>query len=170
MLLLRHNFEESWNKFFKPSGIKQVVFFLDDLHNMEKASNGTVLALRDLFQLLPVEGYNYSVIFTAKKDYFGRVRKLAEPAVRFYEKFYLDYFFIKETINFIRKTIKLSKLNLEIDEATIQHIYKLTGGHPYFLTFIGKYLVELSKENNVNNEYFEKLWPTDIYVFEERKV
>jgi len=166
--LLRHNFEESWNKFFKPGGIKQVIFLLDDLHNMDKTSNGTVLALRDLFQLLPVEGYNYSVIFTAKTDYFSGVRQLAEPAVRFYEKFYLEYFSLEETINFIRKTIELSNLNMEVEETVIEHMYKLTLGHPYFLSFIGKYLVELSKEKIITQEYFEKLWP-EIFNHLERE-
>jgi len=166
--LLRHNFEESWNRFFKPGNIKQVVFLLDDLHNMEKVRNGTVLALRDLFQLLPLEGYNYSVIFTAKRDYFSGVRQLAEPAVRFYEKFYLQYFSLRETINFVRKTIELSNLNLEVSEAAIEYMYKLTLGHPYFLSFIGKYLVELSKEKNISREYFEKLWP-DIFIHLERE-
>src|SRR6266404_6613739 len=45
---------------------------------------------------------NYSVCFSAPTNYFGNIRHLAEPAVRFYSKFYLTTFTLEEITQYVK--------------------------------------------------------------------
>ena len=57
---------------------------------------------------------NYSICFSAKPDYFAETKGLADPAVRFYTKFYLDPFTLDETLDYARSVFDLS-----LDTSTI---------------------------------------------------
>lgn len=51
---------------------------------------------------------NYSICFSAKSDYFVETKALAEPAVRFYTKIYLEPFTVEETIEYTRSVFSTS--------------------------------------------------------------
>jgi hypothetical protein len=101
--LLRHTLAEVWERFLRPAHISGAIFFLDDLQNFATPNPEAVaLALRDQFQSFAIEGLNYSVCFSARTDYFSGIGSFAEPAVRFYDKFYLDPFTLKETGEYVQ--------------------------------------------------------------------
>jgi hypothetical protein len=66
------------------------------------------LMIRDQFQFFGIEGMNNSVCFSAKPDYFAGTKALADPAVRFYTKFYLEPFTFEETIEYTRSVFGTS--------------------------------------------------------------
>jgi hypothetical protein len=96
--LLRHKLKEAWDHSFRPAQLNGAVFFLDNLQNISKSKSDLALTIRDQFQFFGIEAMNYSVYFSAKPDYFAETKALAEPAVRFYTKVYLEAFTLEETI------------------------------------------------------------------------
>ena len=131
--LLRHALSEAWNHFIRPA-YSGAVFFLDDLHNLATPTvQDTALIIRDQFQSFGIEGVNFSVCFSAKRDYFSGIRSFAEPAVRFYNKCFLEPFTPEETLEYTRAVFGSTRVNtLKMSE----WLYKKTFGHPYFLAFI----------------------------------
>src|SRR5690348_3266546 len=131
--LLRHKLKEAWGHFFLPAQLNGAIFFLDDLQNISISKSDLALTIRDQFQFLGIEGMNYSVCFSAKPDYFAETKALAEPAVRFYTKIYLEPFTFEETIEYTRSVFGA----LPETTATIAAwLYEKTLGHPYFLAFV----------------------------------
>jgi hypothetical protein len=51
---------------------------------------------------------NYSICFSAKSDYFAETKALAEPAVRFYTKLYLQPFTLEEIVEYTRSVFDLA--------------------------------------------------------------
>jgi hypothetical protein len=97
--LLRHALSEAWNHFIRPA-YSGAIFFLDDLHNLATPTvQDTALIIRDQFQSFGIDGVNFSVCFSARRDYFAGIRSFAEPAVRFYNKCFLEPFTLEETLN-----------------------------------------------------------------------
>jgi len=93
----------------------------------------TALIIRDQFQSFGIEGVNFSVCFSAKRDYFSGIRSFAEPAVRFYNKCFLEAFTPEETLEYTRAVFGSTQVDtLKMSE----WLYEKTFGHPYFLAFI----------------------------------
>src|SRR6201982_444900 len=110
--LLRHKLNEAWDHFFRPAQLNGAIFFLDDLQNISISKSDLALTIRDQFQFFGIEGMNYSVCFSAKPDYFAETKALAETAVRFYTKVYLDPFTLEETIQYTRSVFGASRNQL----------------------------------------------------------
>ena len=165
--LLRHNLQEIWKKFLVPANIKSVVFFLDDLHNITKNKSQIALTLRDLFQSLVVEGFNYSICFSSTPGYFGTIRELAEPATRFYQKIYLKEFAADETKELFKRVEETTKV--EIKRSLVNQVHRLTLGHPYFLCFIANYLITSTNKKIIGLAEFQKIWPSLFVCMGENK-
>jgi len=153
--LLRHTLKEAWDHFLRPARLNGAIFFLDDLQNITTISKEDLaLMIRDQFQSLGIEVMNYSVCFSAKPDYFARTKALADPAVRFYTKFYLEPFTFEETLEYIRSVFGLP---LDISEKVAAWLQEKTRGHPYFLACICKYLIATAKQ--IQPHKLETYWP-----------
>jgi AAA ATPase-like protein len=153
--LLRHMLTEAWDHFLRPAGLNGAVFFLDDLQNITSISKEDLaLMIRDQFQSFGIEGMNYSVCFSAKPDYFAGTKALADPAVRFYTKFYLEPFTFQETLEYAHSVFGLS---LDISEKVAAWLQEKTLGHAYFLACICKYLMGTAKQIEVHK--LETNWP-----------
>ena len=133
--LLRHALLEAWTHFIRPA-YSGAIFFLDDLHNLATPTvQDTALIIRDQFQSFGIDGVNLSVCFTAKRDYFSGIRSFAEPAVRFYNKCFLEAFSLDETIEYTRAVFGATSLD---PQTLADWLYGKTLGHPYFLAFISR--------------------------------
>jgi hypothetical protein len=152
--LLRHKLKEAWGHFFVPAKLNGAIFFLDDLQNISISKSDLALTIRDQFQFLGIEGMNYSVCFSAKPDYFAETKALAEPAVRFYTKIYLEPFTFEETIEYTRSVFGA----LPETTATIgAWLYEKTLGHPYFLAFVCKRLS--TQKGQTHPHKLGAIWP-----------
>lgn len=131
--LLRHALSEAWEQFIRPA-YSGAIFFLDDLQNLATPTiQDTALILRDQFQSFGIEGVNLGVCFSAKRDYFSGIHSFAEPAVRFYNKCFLEPFTSDETFEYTKAVFGSTRLNLQEMSEWLQG---KTFGHPYFLAFI----------------------------------
>src|SRR5437879_4628485 len=97
---------------------------------------------------------NYSICFSAKSDYFAETKSLAEPAVRFYTKLYLEPFTLEETIEYTRSVFATRPDTTAIIAAWL---HEKTFGHPYFLAFVCKHLS--ATENQIQPRQLETIWP-----------
>jgi hypothetical protein len=153
--LFRHMLTEARDRFLAPSGLKGAIFFLDDLQNIISISKEDLaLMIRDQFQWFGIEGLNYSVCFSAKPDYFAGTKGLADPAVRFYTKFYLEPFTLEETLEYARSVFGLP---LDISQKVAAWLHEKTLGHPYFLACISEYL--RATEKQIEPRKLETNWP-----------
>src|SRR5436853_4168129 len=134
--------------------------FLDDFYNFATpVAQDVARTLRDQFQWLGINRMNYSVCFSARSDYFSAIRSFAEPAVRFYTKFYLEPFSAEETTEYAEAAFRThEKLH-----GLLRWLYEKTLGHPYFLAFICREL--LARGNNSP----AKLWPEISAQLEREK-
>lgn len=153
--LLKDALKEAWDHFFQPSQLNGAIFFVDDLQNITGIGKSELaLTVRDQFQSLGVEGMNYSICFSAKSAYFAETKTLAEPAVRFYTKVYLEPFTIEETIEYTRSVFSTSPDTTAIIAAWL---HEKTLGHPYFLAFVCKHLS--ADKNQIQPRQLEAIWP-----------
>ena len=153
--LLRYTLKEAWDHFLRPARLNGAIFFVDDLQNITGIGKSELaLTIRDQFQSLGVEGMNYSICFSAKSDYFAETKTLAEPAVRFYTKVYLEPFTVEETIEYTRSVFSTSPDTTAILAAWL---HEKTLGHPYFLAFVCKHLS--AAENQIQPRQLKAIWP-----------
>ena len=153
--LLRHKLKEAWNHFLPQARLNGAIFFLDDLQNITSISKSDLaLTIRDQFQSLGIESMNYSVCFSAKPDYFAETKGLADPAVRFYTKFYLERFTLDETLDYARSVFDLS---LDTSATVAAWLHEKTMGHPFFLAFVCKYLTTTAGQ--IQPDKLEPIWP-----------
>jgi hypothetical protein len=151
--LLRHTLKEAWDRFLRPARLNGAIFFLDDLQNITSISKADLaLTIRDQFQSLGIEGMNYS--FSSRPDYFAETKGLADPAVRFYTKIYLEPFTRNETLQYLRSALELS---LDASTRVAAWLHEKTRGHPYFLAFVCKQLS--ISEKKIQPENLELIWP-----------
>lgn len=154
-----NSLRELW-KVLSKNGVEVAVLFFDDLHYMVHQYVSGLYDIRGVFQSLPRDGCNFMLVVTGSSRLFYMARELAEPFTRFFDRFYLEPFNIEETGNFIRKPISMSKIAITIEENVIKEIYRLTQGHPYFLSFIMKNLVDIVGKGTVSLKVFHKAYPT----------
>src|SRR5207249_97415 len=153
--LLRHTLKEAWDHFFRPAQLNGAIFFLDDLQNITSIRKSDLaLTIKDQFQWLGVEGMNYSVCFSAKSDYFAETKALAEPAVRFYTKVYLEPFTLEEAIAYTRSVFATSP---DTTPTIAAWLHEKTLGHPYFLAFVCKHLS--ATVSRIEPRALEPTWP-----------
>ena len=154
--LLRHTLKEAWDQFLRPAGLKGTIFFVDDLQTITSISKRDVaLILRDQFQSFGVEVLNYSICFSAESDFFAETKALADPAVRFYTKLYLEPFTREETVEYIRSVFDLAPDGTATVAAWLQ---EKTLGHPYFLACVSNHLS--GTRSRIVPQTFERMWPT----------
>ncbi len=128
--ILRHAVQDAWRRFIRPAQLNGIVFFLDDLQNLNTPSQHAVaLALRDQFQWFAIENINCSICFSASANYFSNIRSLAEPAVRFYDKVYLGPFSVHETVEYVKAIFETVTNCADF----AQWLHSKTAGHPYFM-------------------------------------
>jgi len=163
--LLRHALAEAWKRFLRPAHFNGAIFFLDDLHHLPgPATEGIALILRDQFQAFGIEGLNYSVCFSARADYFSAIRSFAEPAVRFYHKFYLAPFTTDETTEYVKAVFEVhSEKSLHLS----RWLQEKAHGHPYFLAFISRQLWASAQGSLPESP--ERFWPGIFEQLEREK-
>ncbi len=128
---------------------------MDDFQNITSISKADLaLIVRDQFQSFGIEGMNYSICFSAKSDYFAETKALAEPAVRFYTKLYLQPFTLEETLEYADSALHLSP---HASAAVAGWLHEKTLGHPYFLAFVCKHLS--ATVSRIEPRALEPTWP-----------
>ena len=128
---------------------------MDDFQNITSISKADLaLIVRDQFQSFGIEGMNYSICLSAKSDYFAETKALAEPAVRFYTKPYLQPFTLEETLEYADSALHLSP---HASAAVAGWLHEKTPGHPYFLAFVCKHLS--ATVSRIEPRALEPTWP-----------
>ena len=154
--LIRHTLTEAWHHFLRPACLNGAMFFLDDLQNVIGINKADLaLTIRDQFQAFGIEGLNYSVCFSACRDYFAETKGIAEPAARFYTKLHLEPFTPEETREYARSVFDLPS---DTSASLAAWLQKKTSGHPYFLAFVCKHISAAGKQIQLHN--LDPLWPT----------
>ncbi|HTT21482.1 MAG TPA: ATP-binding protein [Candidatus Sulfotelmatobacter sp.] len=153
--LLRHMLTEAWDHFLRPAGLKGAIFFVDDLQNITSISKSDLaLILRDQFQWFGIEMLNYSMCFSAKADFFAGTKALADPALRFYTKLYLEPFTFEEIVEYTRPVLDLP---LDTAATVAAWLQEKTLGDPYFLACVCKHLS--ATMSRIVPQTLERMWP-----------
>lgn len=155
----RHAVQDAWRRFIQPAQLNGVVFY----HLCTPSQDAIALALRDQFQSFGTENINCSVCFSAPANYFSNIRSLAEPAVRFYDKAYLDPFCLAETSEYVEAIFGTAANCSEF----AQWLQSKAHGHPYFMAFICRQLAELSAEGHTLDA--GEHWPEIFNRLEKEK-
>lgn len=151
--LLRHTLKEAWDHFLRPLRLKGAIFFVDDLQNITSICKADLtLIIGDHFQSFGIEMLNYGICFSAKSDYFAEPKALADPAVRFYTKLYLQPLTPEEVVEYIHSVFDFS---LDTAATVAGWLYEKTLGHAYFL--VCKQLSGRASE--IQEDKLEPCWP-----------
>jgi len=167
--LLYRNMLDFWSDIEKKSA--GVVIFIDDVQNLLEIHPKALLALRTLFQDLQGAGARYPLVVTGPETLFGAVREVAEPVTRFFERMLLLPFTLQDTEEAIRHPLEIVKSPLRIEDKFVQKVYEKTLGHPYFVSFVMRDLVEAAyrEETQLTEKLFEKYWTPIIAHLEMEK-
>ena len=164
--ILKHGLRDAWRRFVRPAGFNGVIFFLDDLHNLGTPSRDAIaLSLRDQFQSFAVDGISCSVCFSAPLNYFSDIRSFAEPAVRFYDKVYLEPFTATETLEYVAAVFGPKAANIQSFSEWLQ---EKTHGHPYFMAFICRQIATVAHRSLSQGTTTEH-WPAIFARLEREK-
>ena len=117
-------------------GIRHCSILVDDLDGIEEQDRKT---LRDIFQELPLEGCNYSLVTTCTPRMFEA--PAMEPVTRFFEKIKIEPFTREETEKAIRMPIEHLRglgirLDLDFDAEYVDELTDWSQGYPYFVKLI----------------------------------
>jgi hypothetical protein len=135
-------FVQTWG-LLENAGVKHCSILIDDFHRL---SYEDMFSLRSIFQHLPAEGCNYSLVTTGATWTF--IREPLEPVARFFDKKPLAPFTEKETEQALQKPIELLKLDLSFDSGYVHGLMEMTLGYPYFVKFITLELARRSARLN----------------------
>lgn len=113
------------------AGVQHCSILIDDFHLL---SDADMLTLRNIFQHLPREGCNYSLVVTGTPTTFAA--EPTEPVARFFYKPQLEPFTLEETEEALEKPVDTLKIDLSFDEKYVGELQELTLGYPYFVKFI----------------------------------
>ena len=127
---------QTWS-ILESAGVQHCSILIDDFH---KLSYEDMFSLRSIFQFLPRDGCNYSLVVSGALWTF--LAEPTEPVARFFDKKPLAPFTPKEVEEAIWKPVELFKIDLSFDEKYVDELMKMTLGHPYFVKFI---TLELAK-------------------------
>lgn len=125
-----------------------MVVFIDDIQNLSEIHPKALLALRTLFQDLQGAGARYPLVVTGPETLFGAVREIAEPVTRFFERMPVLPFTFSDTEEAVRHPLNAVDSCLIIDKEVIQRVYEKTLGHPYFVSFVMRDLVDAAYQQN----------------------
>ena len=129
---------KTW-KILEDVGVQHCSILIDDFHLLRDED---MLTLRNIFQFLPEDGCNYSMVVSGTYRTFDPEH--CEPVARFFDKRYLGPFTLKESEEVLEKPIEVLKIDLNFDEGYVEELQNLTLGFPYFLKFI---TLELAKDH-----------------------
>ncbi|MGB9849125.1 MAG: AAA family ATPase [Moorellaceae bacterium] len=158
--------EESFSK--KYAG---VVVFIDDVQNLLEIHPKSLLALRTLFQDLQGTGARYPLVVTGPEILFGAVREVAEPVTRFFERMPILPFDQADTAEAVRHPLEAVGSNLKVEDEFVRKLYGKTLGHPYFIAFIMRDLVDAAYREgcDLTAELFDAHWESIIGHLEMEK-
>lgn len=119
-----------------------VAVFMDDVQNLLEIHPKALLALRTLFQDLQGDGARYPLVVTGTETLFGAVREIAEPVTRFFERMPVLPFSCEDTREAIHHPLEAVGSPLAVEEGLAEKVYEKTLGHPYFISFVMRDLVD----------------------------
>jgi len=156
--VFQNSLEELWCRILKPEGIKVGILMFDDLHYLAENYPKGLYDMRSVFQSLALRDVNFMLCITGPTALFVKIRTLAEPFARFFDKYELKSFSLDETKEAITLPLNVEKIDVKMDEKVIEKIYELSKGHPYFIHFIMRDVLDTGS-NKITFEDFEKLYP-----------
>ncbi len=147
---------EFWEKNLAPNKIDLAVIMVDDLHYMLGNYREGLYDIRSIFQELAERRCNYMLIVTSPLELF-ELKETAEPFKRFFEIMTLGPFDLKGTKEAALKPISNEKIDLKIADNVISEIHKLTEGHPYFVVFFMKDIMDTGMTRNFDRGHFNNI-------------
>lgn len=156
------SFEESLRSLWallEKNGINLAVLMLDDLQYLASRYPDGLYDLRGVFQRLPRDGCNFMLAVSGYPALFEMARELAEPFSRFFDRHLLKPFSLDETAEAIQKPLSLSRIPLKVDRRAVERIHAVTGGHPYFLSFVMQDMLDLKQKGALTVDFLDSAYP-----------
>jgi hypothetical protein len=164
------HFRETMKKFWEKlhaGGIELAVIMLDDIHYAlsPRGDADLLYDLRTEMQALSSADAQYMFIITGPLNLYPEMRDRAEPFTRLFDRFDLGPFDVDGTHQLITKPLQVEGIPLQIDDAVIERIYKVTGGHPFFITLAMRDIMSLVKDSRLDIAGFDRLCPALLEHF-----
>lgn len=144
--LLRSSLRRFWEQFLGPRA-RPLVVILDDAHLLQVLDGQALMILRAVFQDLQMLRARYALVITGPPGLFGEVRELAEPVTRFFEHMSLKAFELADVADAVRHPLAVAGVDLRVPDETVEWVWQCTEGHPYFVTFLMRDLVDAARRN-----------------------
>lgn len=139
-----------------------VVILLDDVHQLLVHDATALLTLRGAFQDLQGAGARYPLVVTGPDGLLESVRDASEPVTRFFERMLLGPFSLEDTREAVRAPLRAVGSTLEVEESAVEVVWRLTEGHPFFVTFVMRDLVHQAtaqRTRRISASDVEAFWP-----------
>lgn len=169
--LLRSSLRRFWEKILEPAG-RTLLLILDDANLLQALDPQALMILRAVFQDLQMYKVRYGLVITGPPGLFGEVREIAEPVTRFFEHIPLREFSLEDTADAIRHPLVQVNAPFVVADDAVSWVWERTKGHPYFVTFIMRDMVEEAKKHRlkvIDRAVCEKVWPTILRHLEMDK-
>ncbi len=130
--------ETAW-QYFAPAGKRGIVFAYDEAQNLaDQPSKGvhSLSLLLDVFQSLQRKNIRFMLVLTGLPTLFPKLVAARTFAERMFHVITLDRLDPQATADAITKPITDSACPVTFDDQSIQTIYRLSRGYPYFIQYI----------------------------------
>ncbi|MDD2777781.1 MAG: AAA family ATPase [Methanocellales archaeon] len=169
LMMFRDALIDLW-EILKKRGIDTVLLMWDDAHYLSSIYPDALSEIRRLFQEIPKHGCNFILCITGNRELFSSSKMLTGTFANFFNiKHTLQPFKLNEARDAILTPLKMSGLDLTVNESVIEKIHNLTVGNPIFINFIMRELVCLKEKGRITLGDFEKNYRTIMESMERER-
>lgn len=149
-----------------------ICLFIDDASNLLTVDKNALLSLRAVFQDLQGQKMVYPLIITGPENMFEATRDSSEPVTRFFERLPIGPFTRHDTEEAIMEPLAAVHYPVIIEPSAIDTVYDRTLGHPYFVAFTMRELIDaaaLASATRIDGTFVVHQWPIVAERFGEEK-
>lgn len=140
-----------------------VLIFIDDANNLLATDPHALLSLRALFQDLQGHKMVYPLVISGPENMFEATRDASEPVTRFFERLPIGPFTRQDTEEAVVEPLKAVHYPIIVESSAIDMLYARTLGHPYFVAFAMRELIDTAALQNttvLDDRVVTQAWST----------
>ena len=158
---LKHVLEEAW-RFLAPLRRRGVIFAYDEAQNLSDHSQKyeyPLSLLLDVFQSIQRKDISFMLVLTGLPTLFPKLVEARTFAERMFHVVSLDRLGREDSEQAIVKPIEDSRCPIHFDDQSVQSIFDITQGYPYFIQYVCREVFDVWTQNAGAGE---KLQPIPI--------
>ncbi len=147
-------------QFLEPLGKRGIIFAYDEAQNLADHADRNeypLSLLLDIFQSIQRKGIRFMLVLTGLPTLFPKLVEARTFAERMFHIVVLDRLNKDDTGDAIRKPIEASVSPIRFKSASVESIYEITLGYPYFVQYVCREIFDVWTQNLAAGEQLQAI-------------